>query len=528
MNKTLFFIFTFLFLSCSTKDSDVPLTNLENSSGNIQYTLKVFDSKGGTVSTNGGTYTSGSSVTIVAQPKEGYRFDNWSNGSTESSLKLTITSDISITALFVWDSDGVPFTRNTHTISNPNPRPVDLITTFQGNPSIFVYQKDGFKYLITPGVSDAGQTVRESSPKGKTLVFYMDENGWSEYSVEEDTASSWVIRNFDTNSDFFILGDGNEIGNGPWFGDIIKGTPNNGEILWERVNNDSQMGFYHDVAIGKLNEDNYLDIIGVGFNVFLGKENGQFDFIGHDSNFKNPYIDYNFPAPPFTLDLFDFDGDGIDELLTSDYSVPYGTMESNRITIHKYNLSEDRFTEIFSSKFPTFFFNEDLHATSIQIFDFNNDGDEDISVAREGNNARSFEVWINNGDLTFDPVFSKRFDAKDFNFQEFEVMDVNKDGNLDIVLRPTMNGGEPTELFMYSSYDKGIRLNDCIWINDGTGKFNPYDNKELTSTVYTKTLFPFMENEILHFVGFEFEDWKYNSQNNTLEVDVIDLEVEIK
>ena len=62
------------------------------------------------------------------------------------------------------------------------------------------------------------------------------------------------------------------------------------------------------------------------------------------------------------------------------------------------------------------------------------------------------------------------------NFQEFEVMDVNKDGNLDIVLRPTMNGGEPTELFMYSSYDKGIRLNDCIWINDGTGKFNPYDN----------------------------------------------------
>ena len=37
-----------------------------------------------------------------------------------------------------------------------------------------------------------------------------------------------------------------------------------------------------------------------------------------------------------------------------------------------------------------------------------------------------------------------------------------------------------------------------------------------------------MENEILHFVGFEFEDWKYNSQNNTLEVDVIDLEVEIK
>ena len=51
-----------------------------------------------------------------------------------------------------------------------------------------------------------------------------------------------------------------------------------GKYYGERVNNDSQMGFYHDVAIGKLNEDNYLDIIGVGFNVFLGNENGQFDF----------------------------------------------------------------------------------------------------------------------------------------------------------------------------------------------------------------------------------------------------------
>jgi len=228
------------------------------------------------------------------------------------------------------------------------------------------------------------------------------------------------------------------------------------------------------------------------------------------------------------FELYDLDNDGIDEIISADYSETFLTTASNRLTVHKRSSSQELYTEVYNNSSQSQFYSQDMGATSFEIHDFNNDGITDIGIAREGEGKRSFEIWIGEGDLSFTPFFSKSFNPSDFNFQEFEVMDVNKDGNLDIVLRPTMNGGEPTELFMYSSYDKGIRLNDCIWINDGTGKFNPYDNKELTSTVYTKTLFPFMENEILHFVGFEFEDWKYNSQNNTLEVDVIDLEVEIK
>ncbi len=42
-----------------------------------QYTLTVTAGEGGTVSSNGGTYDEGTSVTITATPNEGYEFVGW-------------------------------------------------------------------------------------------------------------------------------------------------------------------------------------------------------------------------------------------------------------------------------------------------------------------------------------------------------------------------------------------------------------------------------------------------------------------
>jgi len=426
---------------------------------------------------------------------------------------------------------GLNFTRNSFDIVNPNARKVDLVTTLNSNPGIFVYQKNGFKYLIVPGVSDAQQTNRESSPRGKTFVFYKDETGWSDYSIENDQASTWVVRNFDYNSDFFVLGDANEIGNDwrNWKGDVIKGTPYNGKIEWERVTNPSQMGFFHDVSVGNLNSDNIPDILGVGFKFFLGNQNG-YDFVGDDTNSINPLIEYNFNRP-FAIELYDFDGDGVDEIISSDYGEIYGASESNRVTIHKYNSTETTFKQIFTSNDPTSLHSEDMGATSIQVFDFNNDGKKDISIARESNSGESFEIWINNGDLTFSPHFSKKFQCNQFNMLEFEVLDANGDGNLDIILRPETCGGQPTESFLYSSYresGKGVRLNDCIWLNDGSGNFRVYDEEELTSPLWVDYLFPYLENGVLHFVGFEYKPEDYNDQNNSMNIDVIDFEVDLR
>ena len=66
-----------------------------------QYSLTVTAGAGGSVSTSGGTYDDGASVSIIATPNDGYEFSGW-NGSDSSSSTITITINANTTleALF--------------------------------------------------------------------------------------------------------------------------------------------------------------------------------------------------------------------------------------------------------------------------------------------------------------------------------------------------------------------------------------------------------------------------------------------
>ena len=66
-----------------------------------QYSLTVSAGTGGTVSTSGGTYDDGSSVSITATPNDGYEFTGWNgSNSTNSTISVTINSNTVIEALF--------------------------------------------------------------------------------------------------------------------------------------------------------------------------------------------------------------------------------------------------------------------------------------------------------------------------------------------------------------------------------------------------------------------------------------------
>ena len=95
MRTFLLFITLSLLISCGKDDPSSDVTPIS------KYTLSVTSTDGGEVSSTGGSYNEGSSVTITASPNSEYIFENWSNGSTENPLTITVNQNISLTANFV-------------------------------------------------------------------------------------------------------------------------------------------------------------------------------------------------------------------------------------------------------------------------------------------------------------------------------------------------------------------------------------------------------------------------------------------
>ena len=86
-----------LILTCAKEDSQAP--NTVPSQIIKQYTLTASAGDGGSVS-GGGTFASGTQVSLTATPSSGYSFSGWSNGSTTNPLTVTLNSNTTITANF--------------------------------------------------------------------------------------------------------------------------------------------------------------------------------------------------------------------------------------------------------------------------------------------------------------------------------------------------------------------------------------------------------------------------------------------
>ena len=68
----------------------------------VFYDISVTSSEGGTVSTFGGSYKAGSTITISAKPDQEYIFSEWMGiESSENPLNLNISSDFNISAIFI-------------------------------------------------------------------------------------------------------------------------------------------------------------------------------------------------------------------------------------------------------------------------------------------------------------------------------------------------------------------------------------------------------------------------------------------
>ena len=97
MKKILLFSFAFFLLITCRKDA----FDEQTVAPVAVYNLAVSSSEGGSVSTTGGSYESGSVVTITATPEQEYVFSGWMGiESTENPLIIAINSDQNIAASF--------------------------------------------------------------------------------------------------------------------------------------------------------------------------------------------------------------------------------------------------------------------------------------------------------------------------------------------------------------------------------------------------------------------------------------------
>ena len=92
MNRSIkILLLTLFWITCGKEDNTVNVP---------QYTVVLSSSEGGTINTTGGIYDAGTSISILAQPSLEYRFTNWSNGSTENPLNITVDRNLNLQANF--------------------------------------------------------------------------------------------------------------------------------------------------------------------------------------------------------------------------------------------------------------------------------------------------------------------------------------------------------------------------------------------------------------------------------------------
>ncbi|MDC1234623.1 RagB/SusD family nutrient uptake outer membrane protein [Flavobacteriaceae bacterium] len=99
MKKLLFLLSIFaIVLSCSSDETSTPVT--PPPAQIVKFTITLSAGEGGTVSTTGGEYEAGQTVSVTATPQGEYVFTSWSDGNTNATRTITIGSNSTLTANF--------------------------------------------------------------------------------------------------------------------------------------------------------------------------------------------------------------------------------------------------------------------------------------------------------------------------------------------------------------------------------------------------------------------------------------------
>ena len=484
--KKIFLILSLLLLITCSKDSTednssvyvAPPTNTTNPTTSVtQYTLTVSAGDGGSVSTTGGTYNDGTSISISATPNEGYGFIGW-NGSDSSSstISVTLTANTTIEALFgqvpqltlpetpskiftkgVGDTLSIGFSHaggyksislsaeygNVSVISEPNDgdtegniiieytvntvENVDRMTTIAGFDDILVNitGNDDLINSLTYQIRSQPEPVYKDYLKpshdlvnsrvavNPALIRFMNEKDNS----QEDRCE-------------YINGGLNQFGNL---------SDDYGGIAFADINGDG----YDDMLLHPVyseNSKNNFSLYKVKFELYL-YENGEFKF--HEMDFGS--LSHAEAHLARKILVGDFDNDGDPDFYSANFGIDSGNYETEKsfFIINNYNVD------------GTFGYKENQHmegSHEASSGDIDNDGDLDIySFGRQGisqpsspffKNIGNFELQMWSGYSPSENIILNP-DSNEYSWQynyfdgfntSSELVDINQDGFVDLII----------------------------------------------------------------------------------------------
>ena len=432
MKKLPIYISLLFVLTCAKEDSQAP--NTAPSQIVNQYTLTASAGSGGSV-TGGGTFASGTQISLTATPTSGYSFTGWSNGSTANPLTVTLNTNTSITANF-------QVIVNSYTLS---------VTAGEGGS----VSSEGGEYEEGTEV-----TITATPEEGYEFI------GWS----DSETSAERVIA---INSDISLSANF-QVDCGYWQTDIPDWSqtsyelfdiyyPQNYQDLGSLLNNQwgGESGEYGlNVISVDYNNDGYMDIIG-SYNDYSNFVDYPSDYYGYERKqlirFYKGGCGGNFEVDELNDSKFlglvhgrkillgDFNNDNYVDLflLGHGYDKQPFNGEFNKALMSN---GDGSFSDVDYQSFESFY-----HGGASG--DIDNDGDLDIVIV-DGGRGKSLIYKNLNGQLVPNETL---IDQTLMNsMYNAELFDINNDGYIDLIAGGhdwTWNQNPECEYWECNTYD---------------------------------------------------------------------------
>ena len=495
-------------------------TNLDTGSFNIIDTLPLSINITSKIPSKGVNYSI--SINWVDSSKQIYKIDTNTNSSSLNLIILGIKKSGNYSASITVSSKSTSSNSETKTLTIN--KSIYLLKTF--NYDIDVSGLDFGRYGLAGQIDQTvSQTILYATNNGTEHIitnpayiktappfhFILKNNNWVFEGKYEEAAMDG-FRNYDPtdkNGTFVIANHGNEVSNPRPFGDIFVVKTIGEKLNWTKVSKGKN--FYHSAAGGDLDGDGLFDISGVHMGTYenwfegphLYKQNSDGSFIQtRDFMDTVSFIGKNLGLGA-TL-IADVVGDSKKELITAEYgfNTTYNKNFNERygLAIWGYDNVSKRLKNLSYLKEIGIYSNPDRGTTSIKVSDIDKDGDRDILVAVEGSDeVNAVQIFKNDGEGNFKPGQIISFSFSNFQFREFELVDINNDGFDDILFHSFHNGSffriNPDNIYA------GVKLQNNIWINN-LGTFSKYANEINIPNIRPGNLKGFYVNGKIKFIGF--------------------------